>query len=170
MTTPVIGSPLKEIIAYRGTHKQVWNNTNITGPWLNLMRNSINAQIFSFGHKDFLTVSATHGTAHLALLDQAMWDKYELAASDPNTLLESSRCVDEMVGELGGRETSWYRLGQACHNAIWEVTAKLPAATPGSCWIERTNAAFKFVEVNDGGTRASPSRGPWAQRNSRSRR
>jgi hypothetical protein len=44
---------LKEIIAYRGTHKQVWDNTNLAGPWLNLMRNSINAQIFSFGHKDF---------------------------------------------------------------------------------------------------------------------
>jgi hypothetical protein len=71
---------LKEIIAYRGTHKQVWDNTNLAGPWLNLMRNSINVQIFSFGHKDFLAVSATHGTAHLALLDQPMWDKYELAA------------------------------------------------------------------------------------------
>src|ERR1700747_2260327 len=71
---------LKEIIAYRGTHKQVWNNTNLAGPWLNLMRNSINTQIFSFGHKDFLVASATHGTAHLALFDQPMWDKYELAA------------------------------------------------------------------------------------------
>src|SRR5579871_1345067 len=71
---------LGEIIAYRGTRKQVWDNTNLAGPWLNLMRNSINAQIFSFGHKDFLAVSATHGTAHLALFDQTMWDKYELAA------------------------------------------------------------------------------------------
>jgi hypothetical protein len=57
---------LKEIIAYRGTRKQVWDNTNVAGPWLNLMRNSINAQILSFGHKDFLAVSATHGTAHFA--------------------------------------------------------------------------------------------------------
>jgi hypothetical protein len=69
----------REIIAYRGTRMQVWNNTNIAGPWLNLMRNSLNAQIFSFGHKDFLAVSATHGTAHLALFDQPTWDKYELA-------------------------------------------------------------------------------------------
>ena len=44
---------LKEIIAYRGTRKQVWDNTNLAGPWLNLMRNSINAQIFSFGHQGF---------------------------------------------------------------------------------------------------------------------
>src|SRR4051794_31059234 len=70
---------LKEIIAYRGAHKQVWDNTNLAGPWLNFMRNSINAQIFSFGHKDFLAVSATHGTAHLALFDHVMWEKYELA-------------------------------------------------------------------------------------------
>ena len=71
---------LKELIAYRGTRKQVWDNTDIASPWLNLMRNSVNAQVFSFGHKDFLAVSATHGTAHLALFDQPMWDKYELAA------------------------------------------------------------------------------------------
>jgi hypothetical protein len=44
---------LNEIIAYRGARKQVWNNTTLAGPWLNLMRNSINGQIFSFGHKDF---------------------------------------------------------------------------------------------------------------------
>src|SRR6201998_105953 len=71
---------LKEVIAYRGTRKQVLDKTNLAGPWLNLMRNSINAQIFSFGHKDFLAVSATHGTAHLALFDSPMWDKDELTA------------------------------------------------------------------------------------------
>ena len=71
---------LKDIIAYRGDRRQVWDSTDIAGPWLNLMRNALNAQIFSFGHQDFLAVSATHGTAHLALFDQPMWDKYELAA------------------------------------------------------------------------------------------
>jgi hypothetical protein len=83
---------LKEVIAYRDTRKQVWDNTDIGGPWLNLMRNSINAQVFSFGHRDFLAVSATHGSAHLALFDQDMWDKYplaEMAGSDfkTNTLV-----------------------------------------------------------------------------------
>src|ERR1700692_930074 len=83
---------LKEVIAYRGSRRQVWDNTDIGGPWLNLMRNSLNAQIFAFGHADFLAVSATHGTAHLALFDQAMWDKYKLAALagsefKPNTLM-----------------------------------------------------------------------------------
>src|SRR6202012_1700892 len=86
-TVPMILEPpdfwddeaLKEVIAYRGTRKQVWDNTDLAGPWLNLMRNSVNAQIFSFGHTDFLAASATHGTAHLALFDQPMWDKYGLA-------------------------------------------------------------------------------------------
>jgi len=39
---------LDAIIAYRGGRKQVWDNTEIGGPWLNLMRNSLNAQVFSF--------------------------------------------------------------------------------------------------------------------------
>ena len=70
---------LKEVIAYRGVGKQVWDSTDIGSPWLNLMRNSINAQVFSFRHPDFLAVSATHGSAHLALFDQDMWDKYKFA-------------------------------------------------------------------------------------------
>jgi hypothetical protein len=54
---------LDAIIAYRGGMKQVWDNTEIGSPWLNLMRNSLNAQVFSFRHPDFLEVSATHGSA-----------------------------------------------------------------------------------------------------------
>jgi hypothetical protein len=57
----------------------VWDNTVISGPWLNFMRNSMNAQVFSFRHPDFLAVSATHGTAHHALFDQPTWEKYQLA-------------------------------------------------------------------------------------------
>jgi hypothetical protein len=82
----VLGTPdlwdaeaLNAIIAYRGGRKQVWDNTEIGGPWLNLMRNSLNAQVFSFRHPDFLEVSATHGSAQLALYDRAMWDKYQFA-------------------------------------------------------------------------------------------
>ena len=69
---------LKEIIAYPSPYKQVWDNTDLGGPWLNLMRNSLNAQVWSFKHPDFLVVSATHGSAHLALFDDATWDKYQL--------------------------------------------------------------------------------------------
>jgi hypothetical protein len=136
---------LKEIITYRGAHKQVWDNTDIAGPWLNLMRNSINAQIFSFGHKDFLAVSATHGTAHLALLDQAMWDKYELAAFagakfQTNTLaipkpaptaFAQSEDPNSVFGSIGDTIPALQERGVvflACHNAIWEATAKLIAS------------------------------------------
>ena len=136
---------LKEIIAYRGARKQVWDNVNIAGPWLNLMRNSLNAQIFSFGHKDFLAVSATHGTAHLALLDQAMWDKYELAALagakfQTNTLaipkpapiaFAQSEDPKSVFGSIGDTIPTLQERGVvflACHNAIWEVTAKLIAS------------------------------------------
>jgi hypothetical protein len=135
---------LQEIIAYRGTRKQVWDNTDLRGPWLNLMRNSINTQIFSFGHKDFLAVSATHGTAHLALFGQPMWDKYELATLagakfKTNTLampkpaptafadVEDSKSV---FGSNGDTIPALQERGvvfMACHNAIWEVTAKLIA-------------------------------------------
>ena len=135
---------IKEIIAYRGTRKQVWDNTNLAGPWLNLMRNSINAQIFSFGHKDFLAVSATHGTAHLALFDQPIWDKYELAVLAgakfrTNTLIvlkpvptafAGSEDPKSVFGPDGDTIPALQERGvvfMACHNAIWEMTAKLIA-------------------------------------------
>ncbi len=63
---------LTQVLGYRGGERQVWDNTEIGGPWLNLMRNSLNAQIWSFKHPEFLVVSATHGSAHLALFDQMM--------------------------------------------------------------------------------------------------
>lgn len=136
---------LTEIIAYRGAHKQVWDNTNLAGPWLNLMRNSINAQIFSFGHKDFLAISATHGTAHLALFDQPMWEKYELATLTgtgfkTNTLampkpapsaFAQSEDPNSVFGPIGDTIPALQERGVvflACHNAIWEVTAKLIAS------------------------------------------
>ena len=69
---------LTEVLSYQAVQRQAWDNTNIGGPWLNLMRNALNSQIWSFKHPDFLAVSVTHGTAQLALFDQAMWDKYQL--------------------------------------------------------------------------------------------
>ncbi|MDB5394049.1 MAG: hypothetical protein JWM91_1555, partial [Rhodospirillales bacterium] len=137
-------SALKAVIAYRGTPKQVWDNTDIGSPWMNLMRNSTNAQVFSFGHADFLAVSATHGSAHLALFDQEMWDKYrfaEMAGGNckTNTLIvpkaapsESSDFEDpkSMFGPAGNTIPALQSRGvvfMACHNAIWEVTGKLLA-------------------------------------------
>jgi hypothetical protein len=135
---------LKEVIAYRGTRKQVWDNTDLGSPWMNIMRNSINAQVFSFGHRDFLAVSATHGSAHLALFDQDMWDKYrfaEMAGGDfkTNTLIVPKTAPSELsdfenpksvFGPAGNTIPALQSRGivfMACHNAIWEMTSKLLA-------------------------------------------
>ncbi|MDT7953729.1 MAG: transcriptional initiation protein Tat, partial [Acetobacteraceae bacterium] len=69
---------LQAVLAYKPETKQAWDMTEIGGPWLNLMRNALNAQIWSFKHPDFLVVAECHGTAQVALYDQAMWDKYFL--------------------------------------------------------------------------------------------
>lgn len=135
---------LDAVVAYRGSRKQVWDNTELGSPWMNLMRNSLNAQVFSFRHPDFLAVSATHGSAHLALYDQAMWDKYKLAdmaGSDfkTNTLIlakdggldpASHEDPKGLFGPAGNTIPTLQKRGvvfMACHNAIWEQTGKLIA-------------------------------------------
>ncbi len=134
---------LKEILAYKPDTKQAWDHTDISGPWLNLMRNALNAQIWSFNHPDFLVVSATHGSAQLALYDQAMWDKYQLAklagkGIEKNTLIidrpaSSADATDYQnpAGVFSGQNNSIPALQRrgvvfmACHNAIWEQATKL---------------------------------------------
>jgi hypothetical protein len=137
---------LSEVIAYRGAPKQVWDNTGIASPWLNLMRNSLNSQIWSFRHPDFLVVSATHGTAHLALFKPLMWDKYHLgkltggefqsntliaehksAAADPKDYENPDGAFspyDDSIPALQRRGVVFL----ACHNAIWELAGTLIAA------------------------------------------
>ena len=44
---------LAEVISYGGGPKQIWDHTEIAGPWLNLMRNSLNAQVWSFEESGF---------------------------------------------------------------------------------------------------------------------
>jgi hypothetical protein len=51
---------LDAIIAYGGSLKQVWDNTEIDGPWLDLMRNSLNTQIFSFQGRRINTRHGRH--------------------------------------------------------------------------------------------------------------
>ncbi len=133
---------LSEVIAYRGAPRQVWDNTDLASPWLNLMRNSLNAQIWSFRHPDFLAVSATHGSAHLALYDQPMWDKYALArlagaAFKSNTLIVDKAAAADPAqyqaadGPFSAQANSIPALQRrgvvflACHNAIWELAGRL---------------------------------------------
>ena len=134
---------LNAVLAYRGGPKQVWDNTDLAGPWLNLMRNSLNVEIYSWKHPDFLIVSATHATAHLALYQQAIWDKYKLAAFTAgkfasNTLIDvppaakgSVSDIQNPAGPFSPAANSITVLQQrgvvfiACHNAIWEFSGAL---------------------------------------------
>jgi hypothetical protein len=134
---------LTEVLAYRPVPKQAWDNTNIGGPWLNLMRNALNSQIWSFKHRDFLAVSVTHGTAQLALYDSVIWDKYHLTslAGDEfktNTLVTQRAPVaadaasyEDAAGAFSGEDNSIPTLMRrgvvfmSCHNAIWEHAAAL---------------------------------------------
>jgi hypothetical protein len=134
---------LTEVLSYRPAPRQVWDNTDIGGPWLNLMRNALNAQIWSFKHPDFLAVSVTHGTAHLALYDQAIWEKYQLTRLagekfESNTLIIEQKAAtgdpadyEDPAGVFSGEDNSIPALMRrgivfmSCHNAIWEQAAAL---------------------------------------------
>ncbi len=133
---------LKEIISYEGSAKQVWDNTVLESPWLNLMKNSLNAQIWSFKHPDFLVVSATHGTAHLALYDDAIWEKYQITKLagekfKTNTLMVAKSApsnaadYEAPTGAFSAHDNSIPTLMRrgvvflACHNAIWEQAGVL---------------------------------------------
>ena len=134
---------LREVMAYKVAPRQVWDNTEIGSPWLNLMRNSLNAQIWSFKHPDFLAVSLTHGSAHLALYAEAMWDQYKLTALagekfKTNTLLDDKKAAsadpknyEDPKGVFSPEDNSipvLMRRGvvfMSCHNAIWEQAGKL---------------------------------------------
>jgi hypothetical protein len=134
---------LTEVLSYQPVPKQVWDNTDIAGPWLNFMRNALNTQIWSFKRPDFLTVSVTHGTALLALYDQAMWDKYRLTqlaggGFRTNTLIIEQKAAsadavnyEDPAGTFSGEDNSVPALMRrgvvflSCHNAIWEQAAAL---------------------------------------------
>jgi hypothetical protein len=136
---------LTEVIAYRGAPKQVWDNAGIAAPWLNVMRNALNTQVWSFRHPDFLVVSATHGTALLALLGQAMWEKYQLSKLtggkfQSNTLIAEQKGApadpkdyENPEGTFSPHDNSIPALQRrgvvflACHNAIWEFAERLIA-------------------------------------------
>jgi len=134
---------LREVMAYKPVPKQVWDNTVIDSPWLNLMRNALNAQVWSFKHPDFLAVSLTHGSANLALYDEAMWDKYKLTrfAGDKfktNTVLDDKPAAsadpanyEDPKGVFSSEDNSipvLMRRGlvfMSCHIAIWEQAGRL---------------------------------------------
>jgi hypothetical protein len=184
---------LSEVIAYRGAPKQVWDNTGIASPWLNVMRNALNAQVWSFRHADFLVVSATHGTAHLALFGPAMWGKYQLAKLtggkfQSHTLISEQKAAaadpkdyEDPEGAFSPHDNSIPALQRrgavflACHNAIWEFAARLiatevnPDALPHDALAaELTNHLIAGVVLTPGiaGTLAELQRGGFNYANS----
>jgi hypothetical protein len=136
---------LDAVLHYAGGPKQAWNNTDLNGPWLNVMRNSMNSEIWSFRHPEFLCVSATHGPAQLALYDDAMWDKYGLAklaggkvtsnsfVAAPPAAAEDPKDYQNPKGAFSGATNSIQALQRrgavflACHNAVWELAMRLIA-------------------------------------------
>jgi hypothetical protein len=134
---------LANVTDYKGGPKQLWDHTDIAGPWLNLMRNALNAQIWSYKNPDFLCVSGTHGSAHLALYDQAMWEKYQLPgfAGDKfktNSLIEEPKLAvndpanfEDPEGVYSSADNAIPTLMRrgvvflACHNAIAELADRL---------------------------------------------
>jgi hypothetical protein len=136
---------LDAVLSYSGGPKQSWDNTELTGPWLNLMRNAMNVEIWAFKHPDFLCISVTHGSAQLALYDDAMWDKYQLAklagpkatknhfVVAPSVISYDPAAFEAKDGPFAPAANSINGLQQrgavflACHNAIWELSEKLIA-------------------------------------------
>ncbi|WP_424137106.1 transcriptional initiation protein Tat [Roseomonas chloroacetimidivorans] len=133
------------LLDYPGGPKQVWECTDIAAAWPNLMREAINGQVFAHGHPDFLAVAAVHGTAHLALLSQAMWDKYGLAANTHGSLTRNEMVVerpgvspeddiqrlDGFYGPGNNNIVSLQRRGAvfvACHDSIHAIARGIYAA------------------------------------------
>jgi hypothetical protein len=134
---------LTEVLSYQPVAKQAWDNSDIAGPWLNMMRNALNTQIWSFKHPDFLAVSVTHGTADLALYDPTIWDKYQLTSLAGDEFRTNTLIIErnEAAADTGNYEDparpfsgddisipALMRRGvvfMSCHNAIWEQAAAL---------------------------------------------
>lgn len=163
------------LLNYGGKPKQVWDNTQLEGPWLNLMRNAMNAQIWSFKHPNFLAVSATHGPAHLALFDDTIWAKYQLGKLthgkvENNVWIKTSpaaaanpKAIEDPKGVYSPADNSITVLQErgavflACHNAIWELTGHLHAKgvnpdkkTHGEMAAEFTNHLIPGVVLTPG--------------------
>ena len=137
---------LDEVLHYAGGPKQSWDNTDFAGTWLNVMRNSMNAQAYSFKHPDFLCVSATHGTAQFALYDNYIWEKYQIGSKvlggkpDHNAMIDlpenanhDPKDFQDPKGAFGPSTNSVIQLQRrgavfmVCHNAIWEHCERLIA-------------------------------------------
>jgi len=122
---------IREVAAYRGGPRQVWDNKDLASGWTGFMRNALNGQTLSYKNRDFLTVSMTRGDARLALFDQSSWDKYGLAkltggkfAGNSLIMAGAGDAQDPAIPVLMKRGVIF----MACHNAIWAAAGRAIAA------------------------------------------
>lgn len=137
-----------ELLAYRYRPSQVWDNADIAGPWPALMREALNGQVYAHHHVDFLEVGAMHGTAHLALFNQAIWDRYSLAKLTAGKLTRNSLIVeppgrsssddlekpDGFYGPANNNIVSLQERGMvfvACHDSIHAIARTVRDSRPG---------------------------------------
>ncbi|MGO4722187.1 MULTISPECIES: thiosulfate dehydrogenase [unclassified Inquilinus] len=141
-----------DVLTYRYRSRQMWEVTELSTPWLNLIREAMNGQVFAHGNPEFLPVAAVHGTAHLALFDQPTWDRYKLAGltdgkpaansfilEKPGVSAEDDlQDLEGFYGPANNNILSLQRRGAvfiACHDSIHAVARRLHgipdfAATP----------------------------------------
>jgi hypothetical protein len=137
------------VLAYRNRSLQVWECTDIAAPWLGLMREAINGQVFALHNHGFLAVAAVHGIAHLALFDDAVWDKYNLAAVSegkakkntfvvPKSGTAPSDDLQDVNGYYGPENNNIRTLQErgavfiACHDSIHAIARMLRQRTGAS--------------------------------------
>lgn len=137
------------VLAYRNRALQVWECTDLGAPWLNLMREAISGQVFAHGNPGFLAVAAVHGSAHLALFDQAAWDTHGLAALSggkaarntfvaPKPGTAPSDNLQEVAGYYGPENNNIRTLQErgavfvACHDSIHAIARGIHRRDGGS--------------------------------------
>lgn len=130
------------LTGYAGGPRQVWEATEIAAPWLNLIRESVNGQVFAHGHRDFLAIAAVHGNAHLSLFNQRAWDNYGLAANTAGkfaqndlivekpgvSLSDDRQTLDGFYGPSNNNIVSLQRRGVvfvACHDSVHAIARGL---------------------------------------------
>lgn len=138
------------VLAYRNRSLQVWEATEIGAPWLNLIREAVNGQVFSHHNPGFLAVAAVHGTAHLSLFDQPAWEKHGLAALSGGTATRNayvaakagtsaSDDLQNLAGYYGPENNNIATLQErgmvfvACHDSIHAIARNV-------CHLNRGNA------------------------------
>ncbi|MGH6713867.1 MAG: transcriptional initiation protein Tat [Bradyrhizobium sp.] len=130
------------VLAYGNRARQAWECTELGGPWLNLMREAVNGQVFALDNPGFLAVAAVHGTAHLALFDESAWETHGLsrlaggAASEniyasPNMHVSSLDSLQDPRGYYGPDNNNISTLQErgvvfiACHDSIHAIARNI---------------------------------------------